>query len=229
MHLIFQFPLLPILWLILGKEIFVFLFHNKQLLAESLMLQYFCVLFPGRCLRSDVISDDMMILGLKWAPRVTGDSWHLISNKLHSLLSPNKAICPLIGQQCSLWNTFWPFYFTTCQTHNRTSQPLLLWENDSDRHVVGLPPNVFFWGRKFVRLFVYLRRVCWVEWGTSGQVFPLDNLPWYFKGFPIPFLIFIQLITLSWFIKTPRDILKGFSSLSHLHPIDDLVWSRIWS
>ena len=88
---------------------------------------------------------------------------------------------------------------------------------------------MFFWGRKFVRLFVYLRRVCWVEWGTSGQVFPLDNLPWYFKGFPIPFLIFIQLITLSWFIKTPRDILKGFSSLSHLHPIDDLVWSRIWS
>ena len=92
MHLIFQFPLLPILWLIFGKEIFLFVFHNKPLLAESLMLQYFCVLFPGRCLRSDVISDDMMILGLKWAPRVTGDSWHHISNKLHSLLSPNKAI-----------------------------------------------------------------------------------------------------------------------------------------
>ena len=116
MHLIFQFPLLPILWLILGKEIFMFLFHNKPLLAESLMLQYFCVLFPGRCLRSDVISDDMMILGLKWAPRVTGDSWHLISNKLHSLLSPNKAICPLIGQQCSLWNTFWLLYYTTKHT-----------------------------------------------------------------------------------------------------------------
>ena len=124
MHLIFQFPLLPILWLILGKEIFLFVFHNKPLLAESLMLQYFCVLFPGRCLRSDVISDDMMILGLKWAPRVTGDSWHHISNKLHSLLSPNKAICPLIGRQCSLWNTFWPFYFTICQTHNRTGLPI---------------------------------------------------------------------------------------------------------
>ena len=144
MHLIFQFPLLPILWLILGEEIFMFLFHNKPLLAESLMLQYFCVLFPGRCLRSDVISDDMMILGLKWAPRVTGDSWHLISNKLHSLLSPNKAICPLIGQQCSLWNTFWLLYYTTCQTHNQTRQPLLVQENDWSRHIFGLPPNVFF-------------------------------------------------------------------------------------
>ena len=39
----------------------------------------------------------------------------------------------------------------------------------------------YFWGRKFVWLFVYLCHVCWVEWGESGQVFPTDNLPLIFQ------------------------------------------------